>query len=221
MIIQEVTVIKTKKNLSEVAYDQIKDLIMVGKVSQRERILEVQLAEQLNISRTPIREAVRMLEKDGLVSRDSMGAYITPLSKKEAQDLYKVRIELEELSVKEAMENGTDEEFQELKDIIEALKHMSGDEETSTIIQVNTAFHSHLSKMSGNFYLQHTLRDIRTRLSLIRVSSLIAKRRYDVSLREHIAVGEAMLDGKKENAAKLIRAHAEQAAAFAMYNIYE
>lgn len=194
---------------------------MVGKVSQRERLMEVQLAEQLNISRTPIREAVRMLEKDGLISRDSMGAFITPLTKKEAEDLYKVRIELEELSVKEAMEHATEDDFAELKAIIEALKHMTGDEDTTTIIQVNTAFHSHLSKMSGNFYLQHTLKDIRTRLSLIRVSSIIASKRYDVSLNEHIEVGEAMLEGNKEKAVKLIRTHAERAAEFAMQNIYE
>ncbi len=89
-------VAKHKVNLSEIAYDEIKDAICKGKVMPEDILSESQLASQLGMSRTPVREALRMLATEDFVEvKNGIGAYVKPLSSKDMEDLYEVRCLLE------------------------------------------------------------------------------------------------------------------------------
>lgn len=210
-----------KSTLAQQAYDELRHLIVLGKLTQRERLSEIKLAERLEISRTPVREAIRMLEQDGLVSRDSMGAYVAALSKKEASDLYRVRIDLEGLAVRLATENDHPDQRDGLRLIIQQIENLRLDRANlSEVIKVNGEFHNHIAAMSNNFYLTYTLLDIRNRLSLLRAHSLMASKRSGLSMKEHLGIAHAILDHQDELAVRRAMEHSKKAAEYAISSLF-
>lgn len=107
---------KRKKNLSEVAYQQIKDALCSGKIRPGEILSESQLAESLGMSRTPVREAIRALaSEDWLEIHNGIGAYVKPLSSKDIEDLYEIRTLLEIQAAKTAIRHITNEDIDSLE----------------------------------------------------------------------------------------------------------
>jgi len=196
-------------------------MIVLGNLAQRERLSEIKLAESLEISRTPVREAIRMLEQNGLVSRDSMGAYVSALTKKEASDLYRVRIELEGLAVQLATKNESADDLAELRRIAGEIESLNASMfDMGKVVEVNGEFHHHIAVMSDNSYLQYTLRDIRSRLSLLRAHSLMALKRSAFSMQEHLEIIHAILNHENELAVQKAVEHSRKAAEFAISNLF-
>jgi DNA-binding GntR family transcriptional regulator len=108
------------KPLRDVVFDYMKDAIITGKLKPGERLMEVQLAEKLGVSRTPVREAIRKLELEGLVVMvPRKGAYVADLDAKDLLNVLEVRSSLEGLAASLAAERITEEEIDKLKKIIE------------------------------------------------------------------------------------------------------
>ena len=106
---------RRRVNLSEQAYDQIKDAICKGQISPGEILSESQLASQLGMSRTPVREALRALSSEGFVDvRNGIGAYVKPLSSKDMEDLYEVRCLLEMQAIKTSIYRISNDEIDDL-----------------------------------------------------------------------------------------------------------
>lgn len=111
-----------KISLSESAYNQIKDAICNGKIAPGDILSESQLAQQLGMSRTPVREALRVLETEGFVEiKNGIGAYVKPLSSKDMEDLYEVRCLLEMQAIKTSIYRITNEEIDEFEHKFQAL----------------------------------------------------------------------------------------------------
>ena len=148
-------------SLRDLVVDTIRDAIIQGKLKPGDKIPEIELAEQLGVSRTPIREAIRILEQQGLLNtRPKNGTYIARLNPAEVRDSLLVRASLEELAVKQALEQATVEEWAALCDALEGVVHgmrhalEAGD--TIAAIELDTKFHTLLIDGANNGYLSRT-----------------------------------------------------------------
>lgn len=104
------------KPLRELVFESLREAIIIGKLSPGERMMEIQLAEEMGVSRTPIREAIRKLELEGLVVMiPRKGAYVAGVSLKDIADVFEIRRALEGLAAELAAERASDEEFEEME----------------------------------------------------------------------------------------------------------
>jgi DNA-binding GntR family transcriptional regulator len=148
-------------SLRDLVVEAIRDAIIQGKLKPGDKIPEAELAEQLGVSRTPIREAIRILEQQGLVkARPKNGTYIARLDPEELRDSLLVRASLEELAVRQALAQATEEEWSALcdglEDIVAAMKHALEGGDTIAAIELDTRFHTLLIDGAGNNYLSRT-----------------------------------------------------------------
>ena len=143
--------LQNHRPLREIVYEQLKIQILTGKIAPGTRMMEVELAEDLGVSRTPVREAIRKLEKEALVVIESRrGAYVSDVSVKEMVDTLVVREDLEALAASLTAKRITKEELEGLEkkvtDYSEAIA--SGDMEQ--IIRADESFHHKIVALSGN-----------------------------------------------------------------------
>lgn len=143
--------LQNHRPLREIVYEQLKLQILTGKIAPGTRMMEVELAEELGVSRTPVREAIRKLEKEALVVIEPRrGAYVSDISVKEMVDTLVVREDLEALAAALTAKRITKEELESLEknvtDYSEAIA--SGDMEQ--IIRADESFHHKIVALSGN-----------------------------------------------------------------------
>lgn len=143
--------IQPRKVTRDYAYHNIKNQIINGELCPDQTVVEDQLAKELEISKTPLREALQRLEIEDLVIRQPNGRLkVAPITVQEVGELFHVRSNLEAIIAKQAAENATPEEIERLKEfcggIAEAAKHNDREQ----ILHTGSVFHNHLYKMSGN-----------------------------------------------------------------------
>lgn len=133
---------KNQKPLREMVYDYLKMQIITGEIPPGTRMMEVGLAEKLDVSRTPIREAIRKLEKEGLVKIETRrGAYASEITTKDMIEILEVRQDLEGLAAGFAASRMTDEELAELEQVSNQYDKAVEDGDTSDMIRLDTRFH--------------------------------------------------------------------------------
>lgn len=114
---------ETKDALSDHAYEQIRRMVMEGVLPRTRRISETKLGNELGISRTPVREAIQRLAREGLlVQRPSSGTYIVQPKRREVQEIYEVRLALETMAVSKAARLMTDKQIAKLNQCVEKMK---------------------------------------------------------------------------------------------------
>ncbi len=139
-------------SLRESVYSKIKKRILIGEMKPGTRIVEVTLAESLGVSRTPVREAIRQLEKEGMVTviEPRRGSYVSDVSVKDMVDILEVRGELEALAAALASERATEEEIMEMERISGLYREAIYDNDTENIIKYDELFHKKIVGASGN-----------------------------------------------------------------------
>ncbi|MBR3379668.1 MAG: GntR family transcriptional regulator, partial [Bacillus sp. (in: Bacteria)] len=136
-------------------YEQLKQMIFDGQFQPGERINETQLAKQFGVSRSPVREAMRLLEKDELLIADHRSGYsVYTLTERDVEELYQVRMALETLAVKLACKEATDREIDDIEQVLtkadEAIKQQLPSQD---IVQLHEAFHQTIIQASHNHRL--------------------------------------------------------------------
>lgn len=196
-------------SLDEVAYQIIRKAILSPKgVEAGDRLDERELADGLGISRTPIREAIRRLEAEGLVRRaPRRGAFVADLSPDAIDELFSIREVLEGLAARLAAERGTDKEFAALRATYR--RYASGVETHSfeVILDQDTEFHDLIARASRNERLQTTIRMFRDQLRLLRTRSVRIAGRSEKSLAEMGQVLDAIIGRSAEEAERAMRLH--------------
>jgi DNA-binding GntR family transcriptional regulator len=143
--------LQNHKPLREIVYEELKRQIMVGEIAPGTRMMEVELAEEMGVSRTPVREAIRKLEKEGLVTIEPRrGAYASDISAKDMVDILEVRQDLEGMAAGIAAQKITDEGRIELENIARKYKESVDKEDIEEIIKNDEAFHKYIVGLSGN-----------------------------------------------------------------------
>ena len=143
--------LQNHRPLREIVYEELKRQILRGKITPGMRMMEVELAEEMGVSRTPVREAIRKLEKEGLVTIEPRrGAYASDISVKDMVDVLEVREDLEGFAAFLAADRITEAEVDELREITENYSEAVRNNDTEKMITFDERFHKKIVASSGN-----------------------------------------------------------------------
>ncbi len=193
-------------------FTQLQNDILNGKYRQGDSLIETRLSEELGVSRTPIREAIRQLELEGLVqSIPNKGAIVTGISAKDVEDIYTIRMMIEGLAARWAAENITEEELNELKETIELEEFYTLKNDTEHLIKFDSKFHEAIFKASKSRPLMHMLSNFHHYLQKPRNISISSPGRAQKALDEHKAILKAIMERDPDMAEKLTTEHVKNA----------
>ncbi|ADL06841.1 GntR family transcriptional regulator [Thermosediminibacter oceani] len=199
------------KPLREIVFEALREAIITGELKPGERLMEVQLAEEMGVSRTPVREAIRKLELEGLVVMiPRRGAYVSGLSLKDAADVFEVRQSLEGLAAALAAERITDEELESLERILVEISEAAEKDDVDTVIKKDSEFHQILFKATRNDRLVQIINNLKEQIDRFRLQSFTNRARVRSLLEEHKKIVEAISDRNVELAKKLAEEHIER-----------
>lgn len=196
------------KTITSIAVDAIEDMIVSGELVAGDRINESSLAEQLGISRGPIREACRSLEQAGLLtSQTNRGMYVREVSLEEARDLYELRGAVAGLAGELIVKRAKDVEIQQLLQLVEQMQVAADGSKTAEYFRLNLQFHDGLVRAARNSALEDTYRKIVNQLHLLRRRGLVQEGNLQVSNREHREIVSALSERDAQKASQAIRTH--------------
>lgn len=195
-------------DLRQIVYEKIKEAIVEGVIPPGQRLSEVELADQLAVSRTPVREAIRQLAQTGLVTLISRrGAYVTLPTIKDAMDLYELRTALELLAMEHVCQSLPRKEMEEF---LQTFKDVTDDMPSGEFLSRDRKFHGFISHSCNNNYLQQTCQNIDDHINLCRHYS-VENLPVSISAQEHVRIIEAMLEGDCEKAKEELKHHLDRA----------
>lgn len=191
-------------------YEQVADLlrqrIFNRQLEPGDWIDELRIAEELGISRTPIREALKVLAAEGLITMKlRRGAYVTEMSERDVREAYRLLSLLESDAAAAVAPRLTDAELAELDELHAELESTMSDR--NAFFAANERFHLHLLALEGNRWRQHIVMDLRRLMKLNRHHSLFREGRLEESLAEHRALMQALHQRDADAAAQLTRQH--------------
>lgn len=188
--------------LRDVVFNTLREAILKGDLKPGERLMELQLAAKLGVSRTPIREAIRMLEQEGLaVTIPRKGAEVARMTLKDMEDVLEIREALDELAVRIACEKITDEQLKKLISVKEEFEMNTRSGDLKKIAESDERFHDIIYEATGNPKLVVMLNNLREQVYRYRVEYIKNPEHYPVLIAEH----EAIVDGVKNHDAQKAR----------------
>jgi DNA-binding GntR family transcriptional regulator len=198
--------------LQALAYQALRHAILSGDLSPDERLVETQLAAKLQVSRTPIREALRLLQHENLVTLDSSGGlYVVSLSQADAEQLYDCRIALEQQSTYEACKHAADEQLHQLDLILVQSKHLIEGKPTKLttfqMLSLDYQFHRLIAQSSGNLWLASLLDQVFDKMQLLRLQTIKQNPKVLEICVEHRNIYDAIAARNSEAAVQAIQAH--------------
>ena len=197
-----------KNSLSGHVFNYLREAILSGKYQENEELKEAAIGKEVGVSRTPVREALRQLELEGLVQIiPNKGAVVTGISLKDVKDIYEMRALLEGLCVRKAIANITDPMISELEEIVELTEFYISKGKLEPILELDNQYHETLYKAAGSKIIRHTLTDFHHYLQRMRKTTLNDIDRAKKSNEEHIAILNAIKEHNADEGEKLANAH--------------
>ncbi len=200
------------KPLRELVFESLREAIINGTLKPGERLMEVQLAEDMGVSRTPVREAIRKLELEGFVVMvPRKGAYVAGISLKDIADVFEIRAALEGLAAGLAAERITEDELEELERHLVRVNESTENNDLPALVELDTSFHDILYKASRNDRLVQIINNLREQIQRFRTASLAVPGRMKDTLLEHKEIVEAISERNATQAQFLAQQHVENA----------
>lgn len=217
--------IQRSKSLHQQTYEALRSSILSGQLAPGDRLVETQLAQQLQVSRTPIREAIRQLQREGLVKADGGGLRVTAISALDAMQLYDCRLALEALSVVEACQHATQEQIDRLAHYVTEAEdlltlkntrslNLDAHTDRSTqppladrLLDLDYHFHRLIAEGANNSWLVFLLDQVFDKMALLRIETT----RHDPGVLEvrleHRRIYQAIAKRDRTAAAEAIQGH--------------
>ncbi len=206
---------ENENNLSSLrgkVFIHLQNDILNGKYQPGDSLIETRLSEELGVSRTPIREAIRQLELEGLVrSIPNKGAIVTGISAQDIEDIYTIRMMIEGLAARWATEKITQTELQELKEAFDMEEFYTVKNDTAHLLELDSRFHDIIFRASKSKPLIHTLSTFHHYVQRARNASLSSPGRAKKVLEEHRAILQAIIDKEPDRAELLTNQHVKNA----------
>lgn len=192
-------------------FRRLREDILTGVYREHDELREITIGEELGVSRTPVREALRQLELEGLVTIiPNKGAYVTGITAKDVADIYRIRSMLEGLCARWATEHITPEQINELEEVLLLSRfHLSKEEKgkASQVTELDGKFHKILYEASNSRILEHVLSDFHKYVQMARTLSVGARDRAERSVEEHTKILEAIKNRDADQAELLANRH--------------
>ncbi len=196
------------KPLREVIFNTLREAIIVGELKPGERLMEVQLADKMGVSRTPVREAIRKLELEGLVEMlPRKGAHVADLSVKDIMDVLEVRSTLDGLASSLSAARITDDEIKELKHLLSQFANYVEKDNLQGLIKKDVEFHDVIYRSSRNDKLIQISNNLREQVQRFRVIYIKDYSSSKDLVREHNEIFEAITGRNPEAAMKCAQKH--------------
>ena len=203
--------LQNHRPLREIVYEQLKMQILTGKIVPGTRMMEVELADEMGVSRTPVREAIRKLEKEGLVTIEPRrGAYASDISVEDMVDTLEVREDLEGLAASLAAAKMTPEEIEELIRLTKGYSEAIHNSDTEKMISYDEQFHRHIVACSGNktlMQISETVQELALRFRYLYYDDFS---RYENMPVEHKHIIDAITSGDAEEARAVADQHVKK-----------
>lgn len=194
--------------LRDVVFQTLREAILRGTLKPGDRLLEVSLADKLGVSRTPVREALRMLEQEGLVvNTPKRGAAVAGMSVKDMEDVLTIRETLEELAVRLACDRISEEGKAALLATKTEFEKSLKKGELSLIAECDERFHDVIFRESNNPRLVSMLENLRSQIYRYRLEYLKNEDNYPALLKEHNAIYDGICNKKKQDVSTVMREH--------------
>lgn len=203
--------LQNHRPLREIVYEELKREILVGEIAPGTRMMEIELADEMGVSRTPVREAIRKLEKEGLVTIEPRkGAYASDVSIKDMVDVLEVREDLEAMAAAMAAQKVNEDEKQALIEATLEYKEAVESERTEDIIRCDEKFHQLIVNCSGNKTLVQLFSQVQELALRFRYLYYDDFSRYERMPMEHREIEEAILSGDYEKAREAAGEHVKK-----------
>lgn len=208
--------------LRDVVFNTLRQAILKGELEPGERLMEIQLAERLGVSRTPIREAIRKLELEGLVLMiPRKGAEVAKISENNLRDVLEVRRSLEELAIDLACQRMTEEELSELKKTEERFAKAIQTGEVMEIAQTDESYHEIIYNSTKNQKLVQILNNLREQMYRYRLEYIKDEDKRQILLVEHDHIIKALSLRHVQEAKMAIREHIDNQEITILKNLKE
>lgn len=193
-------------------FNQLQNDILNGLYEPGDSLIETKLSDELGVSRTPVREALRQLELEGLVqSIPNKGVIVKGISAQDIHDIYTIRMLIEGLAARWAAEKITPEELEELKEAVDLEEFYTVKNDNSHLLQFDTRFHDIIFRASKSKPLMHTLSTFHHYVQKARSISMSSPGRAMEVLEEHKAILQAIIDKDAYKAERLTTEHVRNA----------
>ncbi len=208
--------------LRDVVFNTLRQAILKGELEPGERLMEIQLAERLGVSRTPIREAIRKLELEGLVLMiPRKGAEVARISARSLRDVLEVRRALEELAIELACQRMTEEEIADLQTAQDDFKKAIADGDAMAIAETDEHYHDVIYSGTQNAKLIQMLNNLREQMYRYRLEYIKDADKRKILILEHERVLKAIRERKVSEAKAAIREHIDNQEITVTKNITE
>lgn len=203
-----------KYSLRGRVFNRIREDILNGKYREHEELKEVAIGEELGVSRTPVREAFRQLELEGLIQIiPNKGAYVTGITTKDVRDIYMIRSYLEGLCARWATQEISNEKMEEMEESIFLSEFHASKGHYEQMAEMDNRFHEILYESCNSKMLEHLLKDFHQYVLRVRKRTLSNSKRGNESNLEHRRIMEAIKEKDADRAEQLANQH--------MINAYE
>ena len=204
--------VSDKYSLRGRVFTKIRDDILNGVYKEHEELKEARIGKELGVSRTPVREALRQLELEGLVQIiPNRGAFVTGISAKEVRDIYMIRSRLEGLCARWACEHITREQLEAMEENVYLAEFHAGKGHMEQMAELDNQFHHTLYRACDSKMLEHLLNDYHEYLLRVRKKALSSIDRGTASNKEHRSIMEAIRAGNADLAERLASEHMKNA----------
>ena len=194
--------------LRDVVFQTLRQAILTGEFMPGERLMEISLAKRLGVSRTPVREAIRKLELEGLVVMiPRKGAEVAKITVSDLKDVLAVRCHLEEFAASIACDRITEEEKEQLKVAQEAFEEAVRQKDLKMIAQRDVEFHDVIFNATKNKRLLQIINNLREQIYRYRIEYIKDFDYHDTLIREHREIMRTILEGNKKEAEKIMNTH--------------
>ncbi len=206
---------EASKSLHGKVFEQLEDDILKGRYRPGDCLNELKLTQEMGVSRTPIREAIRQLELEGLVAyTPNRGVVVRGLSEEDVRDIYQIRLMIEGMTARRAAETITPVQLEELKEIIELEEFYTDKKDAQQLSKLDSKFHETIYKAGGSHLIAKTMKAFHHYVKNARDVSLSFPERAKNTYMEHKSIYDAILERDRELAEILMEQHVRNATAF-------
>lgn len=208
--------------LRDVVFNTLRQAILKGELAPGERLMEIQLAEKLGVSRTPIREAIRKLELEGLVLMiPRRGAEVAKISEKSLKDVLEVRRSLEELAIELACQRMTETDLLELEKAQKAFGTAIQKGDAMEIAETDEAYHDVIYNCTRNTRLVQIINNLREQMYRFRLEYIKDEDKRQILLLEHRKILAALKNRRVAEARAAVREHIDNQEITVLRNLKE
>ena len=203
-------------SIADQIFEQLELDILSGKYQRGELLSELRLSQELGVSRTPIREAIRRLEQERILEDSGRGVVVVGISREDMLDMYEIRSRIEGFAAERAAENISDELIQKMRETVELQRFYAGKSDSEYSVQIrnlDSDFHEQLYLATGSRPLYDTLLSLHKKMAKFRMASVSKRSRALQSVEEHAAIAEALSSRDKAAARQAVERHVEAARA--------